>query len=154
MITYMIQGSYDHFDSSGKHGRLTASSLQLMTGGLLLHAAAWRPREAPSASWHQCPHPCVYRRWLLRATAGNASASRAMCDEADSFAECCCPADAAGPQDVLVLGGRPTHDTSVQYGPFVGGSMADIPAAQRDFNAGRMGALAPDGSPSPRTAWV
>jgi hypothetical protein len=39
-------------------------------------------------------------------------------------------------------------------GPFVGGSMQDIHAAQVDFQAGLMGALKPDGSAHPPTIWA
>ena len=55
------------------------------------------------------------------------------------------PADAEGPLDSLLMSGEPIGEPIARYGPFVMNTMAEIEEAFEDFNAGRMGSIAPTG---------
>ncbi|GAX81796.1 hypothetical protein CEUSTIGMA_g9224.t1 [Chlamydomonas eustigma] len=250
-ITYHVAGDFDHYDSTGRHGRLTAGSVQLMTaGGGIVHGGASAPKKpgeglyihgyqiwlalpasermcpADSMDWHADQTPVVHspdgKVWarviastelvygatctkiptaqpimmvhfvvqpggvvkqavpasfntMIHVSIGtgrfgpglstSAGAEQSVIFEREevtssaaggpstSFIEFCCPKDAKGPLDVLLLAGQPTQEKIIQYGPFVGGSMDDIYAARNDFQAGLMGGLAPDGSPEPKSVW-
>ena len=52
--------------------------------------------------------------------------------------------DADEPLDVLLLGGRPIREAIAWYGPFVMNTKQEILDAMDDFEAGRMGAIAPE----------
>jgi redox-sensitive bicupin YhaK (pirin superfamily) len=52
--------------------------------------------------------------------------------------------DAAGPLEVLLLGGQPLRESVAQYGPFVMNTEAEIHQAIRDFQAGAMGQIPAD----------
>jgi redox-sensitive bicupin YhaK (pirin superfamily) len=52
-------------------------------------------------------------------------------------------ADADGPLDVLLLGGKPIREPVFSYGPFVMNSKQEIIEAIDDFEAGKMGSIPP-----------
>ncbi|MCO4762645.1 MAG: pirin family protein [Myxococcales bacterium] len=53
------------------------------------------------------------------------------------------PRTAKAPLQALLLAGQPHGDPIVQYGPFVMNNMAQIQQAYRDYQAGKMGEIAP-----------
>ena len=55
--------------------------------------------------------------------------------------ELAAPAGNAGETQVLLLGGVPLNEPVVQHGPFVMNTEAEIAAAIRDYQAGRMGSI-------------
>jgi len=55
-----------------------------------------------------------------------------------------CPADASGPARFLLLAGVPLREPVARYGPFVMNTAAEIEQAVRDYQSGRMGAIARD----------
>jgi hypothetical protein len=54
------------------------------------------------------------------------------------------PAEAAGPAELLLLTGVPLNEPVARYGPFVMNTREEIVEAFRDYEAGRMGSIAPD----------
>ncbi len=52
-------------------------------------------------------------------------------------------ADAQGPAELLMLAGPPLNEPIARYGPFVMNTHAEIEQAIRDYQAGRMGLIAP-----------
>ena len=52
-------------------------------------------------------------------------------------------ADAGQPAEVLLLGGEPLREPIARYGPFVMNTRAEIVQAFDDYEAGRLGAIAP-----------
>jgi redox-sensitive bicupin YhaK (pirin superfamily) len=54
-----------------------------------------------------------------------------------------------GTAEVLVLGGEPIGEPTIQYGPFVMNTEDEIHEAIADYRAGRMGEIAPELAPAP-----
>jgi len=53
------------------------------------------------------------------------------------------PADAKAPVRLLLLGGVPLREPVARYGPFVMNTAEEIHEAIVDFQAGRLGTIAP-----------
>jgi len=56
------------------------------------------------------------------------------------------PADADGPTETLLMAGRPLNEPVARHGPFVMNTRAEIVEAIEDYQAGRMGKIAPAGA--------
>lgn len=56
------------------------------------------------------------------------------------------PSDGGGPAQALLMAGRPLGEPVARYGPFVMNTEAEIHEAIADYQAGRMGLIAPAGT--------
>jgi redox-sensitive bicupin YhaK (pirin superfamily) len=66
----------------------------------------------------------------------------ALLSDGDSI-EMALAGDARGPAELLMLAGPPLNEPIARYGPFVMNTQAEIKQAIRDYQAGRMGRIAP-----------
>ena len=158
-VTYMIDGTFQHQDSTGGGGLITNGATQWMTAGAgILHIE--RPPEALIASgglfhgiqlWVNLPSgqkwtPPRYQdigatRVMLLSSADGGALVRVIAGDVISLTANLAQESRSPNLEVLVLGGKPIGEPVAWYGPFVMNTHEELAQAFDDYRRGRMGTI-------------
>src|SRR6266545_2673150 len=163
-VTYMIDGAFEHEDSTGGGGLITDGATQWLTAGSLGGFVGPGVTQTPIAYAHVTlsPGASLATAWPADFNAlayvlsgrGYAGPQRRPLDEGqlavfgpgDALvlqAADAQPQAASAGWDVLLLGGLPLREPVARYGPFVMNTRSEIIQAVEDYQAGRLGTIPP-----------
>src|SRR6266508_2456023 len=155
-VTYMIDGAFEHEDSTGGAGILHSElpPQEMVAKGGLFHGVQLWVNLPAAQKWTPPAYQDITAADVTLLTSDDGGALVRLI--AGSLGGVVGPGDAlvlqaadAQPQaasagwDVLLLGGLPLREPVARYGPFVMNTRSEIIQAVEDYQAGRLGTIPP-----------